>query len=210
MIVADECAEKPPAGFTVTSTVSDFCPRHCQAGCRPQERAELAALSTKASLADRQSIIRLMLAASAPCINCILQTVAFVCGDECIRSMLHISFLAAEIQASACVPELADQLIADQGARFSEAVLSQHPIGISSATKAVNDLYLPSAAALNGQRVYRGIDTDLSMHRCADGAWAITTSKQPSPSSCTGLLTFPVDPLAARHRSGIPCRQQPP
>ena len=208
-IVAGLCGENPPPGFSKKSTMADLCPRHCQTVCRPQDRAKLAALSAKASLADRESIVSLIVAAISPCISCILQTVAFVCGDECIRNMLHLS-TGEEVQASACFPELADRLIADQGARFSEAVVSRHPIGLSSATKAVNDLYLPSATALNGQPVYQGIDTNLTMHRCVDGSWAITTSKQPSLSSCTGLLAFPVDPPATHRRSGNSSRAEQP
>ena len=113
-----------------SSTVSDW-PPDCP--------TELATLTLRALLTDQGSIIS-VLSAWETCSSCVLQTVVFLCGKGCIEHLLHITSTKVDanystspctkVDASLCLPELATQLIAQQGTAFAAAVVASLPVGI--------------------------------------------------------------------------------
>ena len=52
--------------------------------------ANITAVGMPASLADRSKLIRMLEVTTQGCVRCILQTVASVCGDDCVKDRLHI------------------------------------------------------------------------------------------------------------------------
>ncbi len=52
--------------------------------------ANITAVGMPASLADRSQLIRMLEVTTRGCVRCMLQTVASVCGDDCVKDKLHI------------------------------------------------------------------------------------------------------------------------
>ncbi len=52
--------------------------------------ANITAVGMPVSLADRSRLIRMLEVTMRGCVRCILQTVASVCGDDCVKDKLHI------------------------------------------------------------------------------------------------------------------------
>jgi hypothetical protein len=60
------------------------------ATCTEADVANITAVGMPASLADRSHLIRILEVTTRGCVRCILQTVASVCGDDCVKDRLHI------------------------------------------------------------------------------------------------------------------------
>ncbi len=136
------CPEQPPAGFTAQSLAMEFCPDQCRPQCSTKDEARFTALLDKATLADRTTIAPLLLAATPglvatiPCletkgytVQSILETVAYVCGEQCIVDALHI-YAQQTIIAQPTLPDLARRLRIDQASTFMVKAGLREPIGI--------------------------------------------------------------------------------
>ncbi len=60
------------------------------ATCTEADVANITAIGMPASLADRSQLIHMLEVTTRGCVRCILQTVASVCGDDCVKDRLHI------------------------------------------------------------------------------------------------------------------------
>ena len=60
------------------------------ATCTEADMANITAVGMPASLANRSQLIRMLEVTTQGCVRCILQTVASVCGDDCVKDRLHI------------------------------------------------------------------------------------------------------------------------
>ena len=52
--------------------------------------ANITAVGMPSSLADRTQLIRMLEVTTRGCVRCILETVASVCGNDCVKDRLHI------------------------------------------------------------------------------------------------------------------------
>ena len=134
------------------------------------------------------------------CRQCILATIASVCGPRCAQERLHITHDRPSPVALRCLPSLADQLAAEQAGRLEGAVSRLEPFGLSSepsqlaAGPNLTDLYMPVVGSGQPTQpvVYVGLDSGNRIMRCDPAAFpglmAVAHSTRPGASSdCAGL-----------------------
>ena len=68
--------------------------------------ANITAVGMPASLSDRSQLIRMLEVTTRGCVRCILQTVASVCGDDCVKDRLHIRTGPGRLHPSTAQPGL--------------------------------------------------------------------------------------------------------
>ena len=76
--------------------------RQADATCTEADVANITAVGMPASLADRSRLIRMLEVTTRGCVRCILQTVASVCGDDCVKDKLHIRTGRERLHPSDC------------------------------------------------------------------------------------------------------------
>ncbi len=134
------------------------------------------------------------------CRQCILATIAYVCGSRCARERLHIMQDGPLLSASSCLPSLANQLAIEQVGRLEGAVAQGLPFGFSSEPSplrngpSLTDLYvLAIGSGLSAQPVvYVGLDSGIHIVLCDPtsfpGLMVVTDSMGPGASTnCTGF-----------------------
>ena len=119
------------------------------------------------------------------CRQCVLATIASVCGSRCAQERLHLMHDGPFPPASRCLPSLAHQLAVEQVGRLEAAVAKREPFGLSSDVSAsgtgpnLTDLYVPEVGMGQSIRpvVYVGLDSGNRIVQC-------------DPSAFPGLLVF--------------------
>ncbi len=154
------------------------------------------------SLADRALIIGLMERVAAACAKCVLQTVASVCGADCIKEKLHI-VTDFEVGLQPCVPELAARLAHGEAEGLARAVAAGEPIGLvlSASSSHFTDLYVPAG----GAGKYQGTDSGAFAHVCDEVVHgpllAISLTSPTDGAACDGDLW--IDMRTGRARSEL-------
>jgi hypothetical protein len=169
-------------GFTATYRADN-------APLEPSAGAPIASAVASACMPPKRSV-------SHMCRQCILATIAYVCGPRCAQERLHIMQDGPLLSASSCLPSLADQLAIEKLGKLEGAVARREPFGLSSEPSSLHngpsltDLYMP---ALSAQPVvYVGLDSGNRIVRCDPAAFpglmVVTDSTEPAaPTECTGF-----------------------
>jgi len=162
------------------------------AECTEADHAAIASAVMPSSLADRADIIGLMERTVAACAKCVLQTVASVCGADCVKERLHIA-TDFEVEPMPCIPELAARLARGEAERLAHAVAAGEPIGVVllAVSSHLTDLYVP----VGGAGKYRGTDGGAFAHTCDEAehgpllAFSTTSPTDgPDGARCDGEL----------------------
>jgi len=140
------------------------------------------------SLADRADIIGLMERTVAACAKCVLQTVASVCGADCVKERLHIA-TDFEVEPLPCVPELAARLARGEAEGLARDVAAGEPIGVvlPAASSHLTDLYVRVGRA----GTYRGTNGAFA-YTCDEAVngplLAISPTSPTDGAACDGEL----------------------
>ena len=162
------------------------------AECTEADHAAMASAVMPSSLADRAHIIGLMERTVAACAKCVLQTVASVCGADCVKERLHIA-TDFEVEPMPCIPDLAARLARGEAERLAHAVAAGEPIGVvlPAVSSHLTDLYVP----VGGAGMYRGMDSGAFARTCDEAEHGpllafSTTSPMDGPDGarCDGEL----------------------
>jgi hypothetical protein len=134
------------------------------------------------------------------CRQCVLATIAYVCGPRCAQERLHIMQDGPLLSASSCLPSLADQLAIEKAGRLEGAVAQHEPFGLSSEPSPLRngpnltDLYMPAIGSGHSAQplVYVGLDSGNRIVRCDPAAFpglmVVIDSMEPVvPANCTGF-----------------------
>jgi hypothetical protein len=112
--------------------------------------ARIAPMIDAASLYDRDSLLRLLHAAKADCVYCILKTIEGACGLGCVRDKLHL-WTDYEIIPRPCLLELAATLASSQARMMRETTGSEAAFGLIDATHAAaTDIYVAAGPQHSG------------------------------------------------------------
>jgi hypothetical protein len=144
------------------------------------------------------------------CRQCILATIAYVCGPRCAQERLHMMQDGQVLSASSCLPSLAEQLAVEMVGRLEGAVARREPFGLSSEPSplrngpSLTDLYMPALSAQ--PLVYVGLDSGNRIVRCDPAAFpglmVVTDSIEPaSPTDCAGFAWLDLRTGRARLQS---------
>jgi hypothetical protein len=146
-----------PCGSAANTTSCALaCIKPNEAVCTEEDRAAILAVGMPSSLADRAQLVRMLEVAARPCVACILETIACVCGSDCVPERLHMVSHFAYIPRM-CLPELAARLSAGEASAFARAVAANEPFGLtvavptgssSAITDLTSDLFVPTAGPL--------------------------------------------------------------
>jgi hypothetical protein len=173
----------------------------CQvAACTEVDHAAMASAAMPSSLADRAHIIGLMERTAAACAKCVLQTVASVCGADCVKERLHI-VTDFEVEPLPCLPELAARLALGEAEGLARAVAAGEPIGVvlRAASSHLTDLYVP----VGGAGKYQGADGGAFAYTCDEAVHgpvlAISPASPADAAACDGELW--IDLRTGRARS---------
>ncbi len=159
------------------------------AECTDADHAAMAVAVMPSSLAHRALIIGLMERVAAACAKCVLQTVASVCGADCVKERLHIA-TDFEVEPLPCLPELAARLARGEAEGLARAVAAGEPIGLvlPASSSPFTDLYVPAGGA--GR--YRGTDGGAFAYACDEAVHgpllAISPSSPTDGAACDGDL----------------------
>ncbi len=147
------------------------------------------------------------------CRQCILATIAYVCGPRCAQERLHIFQDGPMLSASPCLPSLVQQLTIEKVGRLEGAVALRAPFGLSSEPSplrngpSLNDVYMPSIGSGQSAQpfVYVGLDSGNRIVRCDPAAFpglmVVTDSMEPgAPANCTGFAWLELRTGQARLR----------
>jgi hypothetical protein len=103
------------------------------------------------------------------CVRCILETIASVCGVDCVPERLHLLTDYA-YNPRPCLPQLAARISVGEASASKRAVAANEPfgltIGVQRGLGAVADLFIPRVEPLQPQKVYRGVDTGVLAYEC--------------------------------------------
>jgi hypothetical protein len=138
----------------------------------------------------------------AACAKCVLQTVASVCGADCVKERLHIA-TDFEVEPMPCIPELAARLARGEAEGLAHAVAAGEPIGVvlPAASSHLTDLYVP----VGGAGRYQGMDGGAFAHTCDEAAHgpllAISLTSPTDGAACDGELW--IDLRTGRARSEL-------
>ena len=139
---------------------------------------------------------------------CILATIEYICGEQCVHSKLHLHtdypiLPASETQP--CLPELAEALATAQAKAVSEALGSQKLFGFTAARRTeATDLFVGTDDTANGARVFRGLYRGEWMFLCPPNSdqWVVSTSSDRGAwSRCEGRLWIDLASAQAREDS---------
>jgi hypothetical protein len=170
------------------------------AGFTAMYRADTVTLEPSGGLPAASVAASACVAAKQPvshmCRQCILATIASVCGSRCAQERLHIIHDGPAPLPSGCLPSLALQLAVGQVGRLEGAFLQREPFGFSSELPVtgpnLTDLYMP-AIGLGGPStqpvVYVGLDSGNRIVRCdlASFPALMVVTHSTEPSDCTGF-----------------------
>lgn len=109
------------------------------------------------------------------CAYCVLATVNFVCGANCVGDKLHL-WTDYPVVPQPCLPELAIALAAAQAKMAMSALAAAVPFGL--ATAAASDLFAPTRDTVAGSTVYRSIHAREYMYRCQErpSVWVLSAA----------------------------------
>jgi serine/threonine protein kinase len=182
--------------------------------CTAEDLAAIKAAGMPSSLAERPRLIRMLEVTSRACVRCIVETIAAVCGGDCVPERLHLT-LDYTYTPRLCLPELAARLLVGEVAAFERAVAASEPFGltaammpvlaanVSSSTNLISDLFIPSPGSGLRRKVYKGVDSGTLAYEC-DAAvhgrvWAVlpaatsSSANDPSWADCDGPLRIDLD-----------------
>ena len=132
---------------------------------------------------------------SHTCRQCILATIAHICGSRCAQERLHVILDGPLPPALRCLPSLADQLTLDQVGKLEHAISLEMPFGLSSAPSllgsgpSLTDLCMPRIGVGQPTRpvAYVGVDSGNRIVRCDPAAFpglmVVTHSTEPGAST---------------------------
>jgi len=191
--------------------------------CTEEDRKAIQRVGMPSSLADRAQLVRMLEVAARACVACILETIASVCGRDCVPERLHMTLHFAYIPRM-CLPELGARLSAGEASPFARAVAANEPFGLtvavptgspSTSTDLTSDLFVPTAGPLPEHQVYRGVDTGALVYECDPAVhgrvWALlppaflgteptaatspptSSAGAPSWADCNGALRIDLD-----------------
>jgi hypothetical protein len=112
--------------------------------------ARIMPLVDQASLQNRSLIVRMLELVEADCAYCILETVASVCGEDCVKESLHL-VTDYPILPRACWPRLGDALATAQKEAMSRLLEAGMPFGVTTA--AVRDQFVATGELVHGMAV---------------------------------------------------------
>jgi hypothetical protein len=170
--------------------------------CTEADHAGMASAIMPSSLADRALIIGLMDRTVAACAKCVLQTVASVCGADCVKERLHI-VTDFEVEPLPCLPELAARLAQGEAEGLARAVAAGEPIGVvlPAASSHLTDLYV----LVGGAGKYQGTDGGAFAYACDEAVHgpllAISPTSPADGAACDGELW--IDLRTGRARSQL-------
>jgi hypothetical protein len=171
-----------PCGSAANAALCAFgCLKPDEGVCTEDDRAAIQAVGMPSSLADRAQLVRMLEVAGRACVGCILESIASVCGTDCMSERLHIIELPFTHTARLCLPELVARLSAGEASAFAQAVAVNEPFGLTVAvatgSSTMTDLFVPTAGPLPQHKVYRGVDTGTIAYECDPAAhgrvWAV-------------------------------------
>jgi hypothetical protein len=141
-------------------------------------------------------------AVSHMCRQCILATIAAVCGSRCVQERFHIMHDGPPPAPSHCLPSLAHRMAIEQAGRLEGVVSQLEPFGLSSEPSPlgpslnITDLYMPAVVLGESTQpvVYVGLDSGNRIVRCNPVAFprlmvvmTHSSSMEPDASTnCTG------------------------
>ena len=112
---------------------------------------------------------------SEACRVCILATVSYVCGSDCVTAHLHLAVGSASAEAlpppSQCLAALAKRLATEQAVRLQRAILQARPFALTSGNTTagvlLNDVYVPDNDATSlGTQMLVGLDSQFRLRLC--------------------------------------------
>ena len=139
LVVKREPSYQDAGGFTATYRV-DNTP------LEPSGGVPVASAVASACVPPKRRV-------SHMCRQCILATIAYVCGPRCAQERLHIMQDGPLLSASSCLPSLAEQLAVETVGRLEGAVARREPFGLSSEPSplrngpSLTDLHMPALSA---------------------------------------------------------------
>ena len=172
--------------------------------------ARVPLLGGRNPVLDRNAILAMVESSVPDCAFCILETVASVCGEQCVQLHLHIN-TDYPIFAKPCFPKLADALVSAQASTLREVLSTGALFGLTaSASMGANDLFLPTSESFQGAMVYQSLHAGESLYRCQPGdpsaeIWALSSENdRVAWSRCEGRLWIDIE--AAHVRSSFTAR----
>jgi hypothetical protein len=159
-------------------------------------------LVDQASLQNRSLIVRMLELVEADCAYCILETVASVCGEDCVKESLHLA-TDYPIRPRACWPRLGDALATAQKEAMSRLLEAGMPFGLTTA--AVRDQFVATGELVHGMAVYRSLHGQGHwLFKCGDdasgheGTWAVSAvDDRDAWGRCEGVAR-----IETRHETG--------
>ena len=200
------------AAYSVSCAMD--CVKQDEGACNTADLAALESVGMPSSLTDRAQLVRMLEVTTRACVRCIVETIASVCGVDCMPERLHL-VIDYTYSPRPCLPELAARISVGEASAFERAVAANEPFGMTVGAQAgsatLSDLFLPEAASLQPHKIYRGIDTGMLVYECdpavhgrvwafhakpfatADAAAASTSLDTQGWASCSGELRFDLD-----------------
>jgi hypothetical protein len=105
------------------------CLKRDEGSCAEEDLAAIEASGMPSSLAGRAQLVRMMEVTTRGCVRCIVETIASVCGGDCVPERLHIVTDYA-YNPRPCLPELARRISIGEASAFERAVAANEPFGL--------------------------------------------------------------------------------
>jgi hypothetical protein len=180
-------------------------PLFCAMGCLKQDEGacsaeELAAIDAMGSmpsgLADRDQIVRVFEMCARACVRCILETIASVCGVDCVPARLHI-VTDYPYSPRPCLPELAARISVGEASAFERAVAANEPFGLTVPAMADLFVYSSTIGPLQSHKLYKGIDSGMLAYECDPAihgrVWAFRAAPSAFSSSANSTSADSLD-----------------
>jgi hypothetical protein len=184
-----------PCGLVETDDIFDCamgCLKQDQGACTDDEVTAIEAAGMPSSLADRAQLVRMLEMPSRACVRCILETIASVCGVDCVPERLHI-VTDYTYAPRPCLPELAARISAGEASAFAQAVAANEPFGLTIGAQAdspsMADLFVPKVGSLQQHKIYTGIDSGMLAYECDPAVhgrvWALLVAPSAGVATAT-------------------------
>ncbi len=145
------------------------CLKQDEGGCTAVDLAALKAVGMPSSLADRAQLVQMMEVTAHACVRCIVETIASVCGVDCVPERLHL-VTDYIYSPRPCLPELAARISVGEASAFERAVAANEPFGLTIGAQAgsatMSDLFVPIVGSLQARKTYRGVDSGMLAYEC--------------------------------------------
>ena len=198
------CASADDAVFCLMG-----CLKRDEGSCTEEDLAAIEASGMPSSLAGRAELVRMMEVTARGCVRCIAETIASVCGGDCVPERLHIVTDYA-YNPRPCLPELAQRISAGEASAFERAVAANEPFGLVigelPGLPKLSDLFVPLDGPPQQRKVCKGLDSGTLAYECdpaVDGrVWAISPPSSDAPPLDTPIPSVGTDSAGAVHRAG--------